>query len=38
VPYRPTAGDFDTLLSIQKARNLLGYEARSSWRDHLTQK
>jgi hypothetical protein len=26
VPYRPTAGDFDTLLSIQKARRLLGYE------------
>jgi nucleoside-diphosphate-sugar epimerase len=35
VPYRPTAGDFDTLLSIQKARRLLGYEPRWSWRDHI---
>jgi nucleoside-diphosphate-sugar epimerase len=35
VPYRPTTGDFDTLLSIQKARTLLGYEPRWSWRDHL---
>ena len=35
VPYRSTAGDFDTLLSIQKARTLLGYEPRWSWRDHI---
>jgi nucleoside-diphosphate-sugar epimerase len=35
VRYRPTAGDFDTLLSIQKARRLLGYEPRWSWRDHV---
>jgi nucleoside-diphosphate-sugar epimerase len=35
VAYRPTAGDFDTLLSIQKARKLLGYEPRWSWRDHV---
>jgi nucleoside-diphosphate-sugar epimerase len=35
VPYRPTAGPFDTLLSIEKARRLLGYEPRHSWRDHL---
>ena len=35
VPYRPTAGEFDTLLSIEKARRLLGYEPRWSWRDHL---
>jgi nucleoside-diphosphate-sugar epimerase len=33
VPYRPTAEEFDTLLSIQKARELLGYEPRWSWRD-----
>jgi nucleoside-diphosphate-sugar epimerase len=26
VPYTPTAGDYDTLLSIEKARRLLGYE------------
>jgi nucleoside-diphosphate-sugar epimerase len=35
VSYRPTAGDFDTLLSIEKARTLLGYEPRWSWRDHV---
>jgi nucleoside-diphosphate-sugar epimerase len=35
VSYRPTAGEFDTLLSIEKARKLLGYEPRWSWRDHL---
>ena len=35
VPYRPTAGDFDTLLSIEKARRLLGYEPGFSWRDHI---
>jgi nucleoside-diphosphate-sugar epimerase len=35
VPYRRTPGDFDTLLSIEKARRLLGYEPRWSWRDHI---
>jgi nucleoside-diphosphate-sugar epimerase len=35
VPYRPTEGEFDTLLSIGKARRLLGYEPRHSWRDHV---
>jgi nucleoside-diphosphate-sugar epimerase len=35
VPYRPTAGEFDTLLSIQKARRLLGYEPQWSWREHI---
>jgi nucleoside-diphosphate-sugar epimerase len=35
VPYRPTAGEFDTLLSIEKARDLLGYEPQWSWRDHI---
>ena len=35
VPYTPTAGDFDTLLSIQKARRLLGYEPQWSWRNHI---
>jgi nucleoside-diphosphate-sugar epimerase len=35
VPYRPTAGDFDTLLSNEKARGLLGYEPQWSWRDHV---
>jgi len=35
VPYRQTDGDFDTLLSIDKARRLLGYEPQHSWRDYL---
>jgi nucleoside-diphosphate-sugar epimerase len=35
VPYQPTAGDFDTLLSTQRARKLLGYEPQWSWRDHI---
>jgi nucleoside-diphosphate-sugar epimerase len=35
VPYRPAEGEFDTLLSIQKARKLLGYEPLWSWRDHV---
>jgi nucleoside-diphosphate-sugar epimerase len=36
VRYTPTAGDYDTLLSIEKARARLGYEPRHSWRDHVT--
>ncbi|HEV8688042.1 MAG TPA: NAD(P)-dependent oxidoreductase [Gaiellaceae bacterium] len=35
VPYRPTDGEFDTLLSIEKARKRLGYEPEHSWRDHV---
>jgi nucleoside-diphosphate-sugar epimerase len=35
VPYRPTDGDYDTLLSIDKARRLLGYEPQHSWRDYV---
>jgi nucleoside-diphosphate-sugar epimerase len=35
VRYTPSGGDFDTLLSIEKARKLLGYEPRHSWRDHV---
>ena len=35
VQYRPTGGDFDTLLSIAKARTLLGYTPQWSWRDHV---
>jgi nucleoside-diphosphate-sugar epimerase len=38
VPYRPTAGGFDTLLSIEKARRLLGYEPHWSWRDHIADR
>jgi nucleoside-diphosphate-sugar epimerase len=35
VPYRPTAGEHDSLLSTEKARAMLGYTPRHSWRDHL---
>ena len=35
VPYRPTPGVHDTLLSIDKARRLLGYEPQHSWRAHV---
>jgi len=38
VPYRPTPGDFDTLLSIEKARKLLGYQPAWSWRDHIADR
>jgi nucleoside-diphosphate-sugar epimerase len=35
VPYRPTPGAHDTLLSIDKARRLLGYEPQHSWRAYV---
>jgi nucleoside-diphosphate-sugar epimerase len=35
VPYRPTGGEYDSLLSSEKARTMLGYEPRHSWRDHV---
>jgi nucleoside-diphosphate-sugar epimerase len=35
VPLRDGTGDFETLLAINKARKLLGYAPRYSWRDHL---
>jgi nucleoside-diphosphate-sugar epimerase len=38
VPYRPTVGDFDTLLAIDKARKLLGYQPAWSWRDHIADR
>ena len=37
VPYRPTEGEYDTLLSVGKARKLLGYEPKHSWRDYITR-
>jgi len=36
VPVRGDLGTNDTLLSIEKARRLLGYEPRHSWRDHVS--
>jgi nucleoside-diphosphate-sugar epimerase len=38
VPYQPTPGEYDTLLSIGKARRLLGYEPEWSWRDHIADR
>ena len=35
VPVRGEIGEFETLLSIAKARSLLGYEPAWSWRAHL---
>jgi nucleoside-diphosphate-sugar epimerase len=34
VPIRGELGEHETLLSIAKARRLLGYEPRHSWREH----
>ncbi len=36
VPLHPEVGDHDTLLSIDKARRVLGYEPQHSWRKYLT--
>ena len=38
VPLRGDLGTNETLLSIEKARRLLGFEPRQSWRDHATPK
>ncbi|MGO9410904.1 MAG: NAD-dependent epimerase/dehydratase family protein [Spirochaetia bacterium] len=35
VSLRGDVGEFETLLSIKKARSVLGYSPRWSWRDHL---
>jgi UDP-glucose 4-epimerase len=35
VEVRKELGEHETLLSIDKARRLLGYEPRHSWRDHV---
>jgi nucleoside-diphosphate-sugar epimerase len=35
VPLREGVGEFDTLLSVDKARRILGYEPHFSWRHHL---
>jgi nucleoside-diphosphate-sugar epimerase len=37
VPIRGSTGEFGTLLSIDKARKLLGYEPQWSWRDHVAE-
>ena len=35
VPLSKPVGEFETLLSIDKARQLLGYTPQYSWRDHI---
>ncbi|MFF5173221.1 NAD-dependent epimerase/dehydratase family protein [Micromonospora sp. NPDC000089] len=35
VPVRRELGEHETLLGIDKARRLLGYQPRHSWRDHV---
>jgi nucleoside-diphosphate-sugar epimerase len=35
VPYESPPGPNDTLLSIEKARRVLGYEPEHSWREHV---
>jgi nucleoside-diphosphate-sugar epimerase len=36
VPLREDVGDHDTLLSIDKARRMLGYEPQYTWRDQVS--
>ncbi len=36
VPLRPGVGDHDTLLSVDKARRMLGYNPEFSWRTYLS--
>lgn len=36
VPLSPDVGDHDTLLSVDKARQMLGYQPEHSWRQYLT--
>jgi nucleoside-diphosphate-sugar epimerase len=36
VPLTRPVGEFGTLLSIDRARTVLGYEPRHSWRDHVS--
>jgi nucleoside-diphosphate-sugar epimerase len=36
VEVKPNVGEYKTLLSIDKAQKMLGYEPKHSWRDYLT--
>lgn len=36
VPLRDGVGEYETLLSVDKARRMLGYDPQHSWRHHLT--
>ena len=37
VPFTRTIGEFETLLDITRAREVIGYEPRHSWRDHVQE-
>jgi hypothetical protein len=36
VPVTREVGEFGTLLAIDRAREVLGFEPRHSWRDHVS--
>ena len=36
VPLTREIGEFDTLLAIDRAKQLLGYQPRHSWRDQIS--
>jgi hypothetical protein len=35
VPITRDIGEFETLLAIDRAHELIGYEPRHTWRDHI---
>jgi len=37
VPFTRELGEFETLLAIDRAREMIGYEPRHSWRDHISE-
>jgi hypothetical protein len=37
VPLTRDIGEFETLLAIDRAREVIGYEPRHSWRDHIPE-
>jgi nucleoside-diphosphate-sugar epimerase len=38
VPVAREIGEFETLLAIDRARQVLGFEPRHSWRDHISSR
>jgi hypothetical protein len=37
VPLTRDIGEFETLLAIDRAREVIGYEPHHSWRDHIPE-
>jgi nucleoside-diphosphate-sugar epimerase len=37
MPFTRDIGEFETLLAIDRAREVIGYEPRHSWRDHISE-